>query len=99
MEITPLNNMVVVKRDDSVPQTPGGIYVPPTAQMKAHKGTVIAVNSGQILATGAGLETKTPSVEVGDVVLFREHAGTEVTLNGEDLLILDELEILVKVSQ
>ena len=98
MEITPLNNMVVVKRDDPLTQTESGLYVPPTAQMKARKGTVVAVHAGQVLATGSGLETKVPNVGEGDTVLFREHAGTEIALEGEDLLILDELEILVKVA-
>jgi len=98
MEITPLNNMVVVKRDDPLTQTESGLYVPPTAQMKALKGTVVAVHSGQVLATGAGLEVNLPKVNTGDTVLFREHSGTEITLEGEDLLILDEFEILAKVS-
>lgn len=98
MEITPLNNMVVVKRDDSVSQTPGGIYVPPTAQMKASKGTVMAVHSGEVIASGKGLEIKMPSVENGDVVLWREGAGTEVVLEDETLLLLEEFEILAKVK-
>lgn len=98
MEMIPLNGTIVVKRDDPVTKTEAGIFIPPTAQMKASKGTVVAVHNGELLAAGPGLVTKPSELRIGDTVLFRQDAGIEIVLDGRDLLLINEFEILVKVK-
>ena len=91
--------MVAIKRDDPMTKTEGGVYIPTTAQMKACRGTVVAVHNGRTLATGTGLEISYPDVTEGDAILFREHAGMEITIDNQDLLIMEESEIIAIMEE
>jgi len=86
----PLGNRVIVKRDDAVTTTPGGIYVPPTAQAKSDRGVVRYVGPGGIdLTTGKRVAV---SVKPGDVVIFPKSA-IEIEIGGEKLVMLQEPEV------
>ncbi|QNT78530.1 co-chaperone GroES [Entomobacter blattae] len=87
----PLHDRVLVRRLDSEEKTAGGIIIPDTAKEKPMEGKVIAVGSGARSEEGK----VTPlDVKAGDTVLFGKWSGTEVKINGEDLLIMKESDIL-----
>ncbi len=92
MKIRPLHDRVIVKRiTEELEKTKGGIYIPDTAKEKPMEGKVMAVGDGKILENG----TKVPmNVKKGDRVLFGKYAGTEVTIDGEEYLIMREDDIL-----
>jgi chaperonin GroES len=94
MKVVPLGEKVVVKRLDSETQTPGGIVLPDTAKEKPRQGRVLSVGDGRLLANGTRLAHQ---VQEGDRVLFDRYAGSEVVINGEELLIMSEDEILAVV--
>ncbi len=83
----PINDRVVVKPAPAEEKTAGGIIVPDTAKEKQQKGEVIAV--------GPGKDGITPTVKKGDTVLFGKYAGTELSYEGEDYLIMREDDILI----
>ena len=91
MSFRPLHDRVVVRRLDSEEKTKGGIIIPDTAKEKPSEGVIVSVgpgardDSGKIIA---------PDVKAGDRVLFGKWSGTEVKLNGEDLLIMKESDIM-----
>ncbi|MCO5072642.1 MAG: co-chaperone GroES [Rhizobiaceae bacterium] len=87
----PLHDRVVVKRVDSEEKTKGGIIIPDTAKEKPQEGEVIAVGSGARDEAGKLVPL---DVKAGDRVLFGKWSGTEVKLNGEDLLIMKESDIM-----
>ncbi|WP_313197112.1 co-chaperone GroES [Rhizobium sp.] len=87
----PLHDRVVVKRVESEEKTKGGIIIPDTAKEKPAEGEIIAVGSGARDDKGALVAL---DVKVGDRVLFGKWSGTEVKLNGEDLLIMKESDIM-----
>lgn len=87
--ITPLHDRVIVKAAAAETKTAGGIIIPDTAKEKPQRGTVIAA--------GPGKKDEPMSVKPGDVVLYGKYAGTEITLEGEDLLIMRESDILAIV--
>ncbi|MEQ1939158.1 co-chaperone GroES [Mesorhizobium sp. CN5-321] len=87
----PLHDRVVVKRVDSEEKTAGGIIIPDTAKEKPQEGEVIAVGSGARDEAGKLVPL---DVKAGDRVLFGKWSGTEVKLNGEDLLIMKESDIM-----
>ena len=87
----PLHDRVVVKRIDADEKTKGGIIIPDTAKEKPSQGEVIAVGPGG--RDEAGKIVK-PDVKTGDKVLFGKWSGTEVVLDGEDLLIMKESDIM-----
>ena len=87
----PLHDRVVVKRVDSEEKTKGGIIIPDTAKEKPQEGEVIAVGPGARDEQG---QLTPPDVKAGDRVLFGKWSGTEVKLNGEDLLIMKESDIM-----
>jgi chaperonin GroES len=89
-----LNEKVVVKRLDAEEVTAGGIVLPDTAQEKPRQGRVLSVGDGRLMANGSRADHE---VAEGDRVLFTNWAGTEVVLDGEELLIMDEHEILAVV--
>ena len=91
-KITPLHDRVIIKRiEDNVNQTAGGIIIPDTAQEKPQEGEVIAVGAGSRSEEGK----VTPlDVKAGDKILFGKWSGTEVKIDGEDLLIMKESDIL-----
>ncbi len=91
MKFRPLHDRVLVKRVDQEEKTAGGIIIPDTVQEKPMEGKVIATGSGVVAEDG----TVTPlDVKKGDRVLFGKWSGTEVKIDGDDLLIMKESDIL-----
>jgi chaperonin GroES len=94
MKVAPLSDRVVVKATEETEQMRGGLYIPDTAKEKPQQGEVMAVGPGR---TEDG--KKIPmEVKPGDKVLYGKYSGTEVTIDGEQLLILRESDILAIVS-
>ncbi len=92
--IKPLADRVIVKPDVAEEKTSSGIIIPDTAKEKPQRGTIIAVGEGRY-ENGTKIEM---SVKSGDKVLYGKYAGTEITLEGEDLMIMRESDILGIVS-
>ena len=91
MSFRPLHDRVLVRRVDAEAKTAGGIIIPDTAQEKPQEGEVVSVGSGARADNG----TVTPmDVKSGDRILFGKWSGTEVKVNGEDLIIMKESDIL-----
>jgi chaperonin GroES len=94
-KIKPLGDRVLIKALEREEKTKSGIVLPDTAKEKPQEGRVIAVGSGKMLDNG----TKVPlEVQVGQKVIFSKYAGTEVKLDGEDLMILNERDVLAIVE-
>jgi len=91
MKIRPLHDRVLVKRLEEEEKTKGGIIIPDTAKEKPIEGEIVAVGNGKILENG---EVKPLEVKVGDKVLFGKYAGTEITIEGEEYLMMREDDIL-----
>jgi chaperonin GroES len=91
MKIKPLQDRVIVKRLEEETKTAGGIIIPDTAKEKPQQGKVVAAGPGKVLEGGTRVEM---SVKEGDLVLFGKYSGSEVKLNGEELLIMREDDIL-----
>jgi chaperonin GroES len=91
MKFRPLHDRVVVKRIEAEEKTTGGIIIPDTAKEKPSQGEVIAVGPGGRDERGAVIQ---PDVKAGDRVLFGKWSGTEVVLEGEELLIMKESDIM-----
>jgi len=91
MNIRPLHDRVLVKRQEENTTSAGGIVIPDTAKEKPIKGEVIAVGKGKILDSG---EVRALDVKVGDLVLFGKYSGTEVKLNGTEYLVMREDDIM-----
>jgi chaperonin GroES len=91
MTFRPLHDRVLVRRVEAEEKTAGGIIIPDTAKEKPQEGEVLAVGSGTRDETG---KLNPLDVQVGDRILFGKWSGTEVRLNGEDLLIMKESDIL-----
>jgi len=96
LKIRPLGDKVLVKRLEAEEKTAGGIVLPDTAKEKPKRGTIEAVGGGKLLDSG---ERSKPQVKKGDEVIFTSYAGTEVKVNGEELLIMDETDILAVVEK
>ncbi len=94
-KIRPLADRVVVQALEEAEQTRGGLYIPDTAKEKPQQGRVIAVGPGKLSEQGERLN---PDVKVGDTVLYGKYSGTEVSVDGEDYLILRESDILAVVG-
>jgi chaperonin GroES len=95
MKLVPLGDKVVIKRLEAEEKTLGGIVLPDSAKEKPLQGRVLSVGDGRLLPDGSRAE---PQVGEGDRVLFNRYAGTEVVVNEEELLIMDESEILAVVE-
>ena len=95
MNIRPLHDRVVLKREAEERKSAGGIIIPDTAAEKPVFGTVLAVGSGKRLDTG---EVRALDVKVGDKVLFGKYSGTEVKVGGEELVIMREEDLMGIVS-
>jgi chaperonin GroES len=91
MKFRPLHDRVAVKRLEEEQKTTGGIIIPDTAAEKPQQGEVLAVGPG---ARGDDNELIAPDVKVGDKVLFGKWSGTEVKIDGEDVLIMKESDLL-----
>jgi chaperonin GroES len=93
--IRPLGDRVLIKRLEAEEQTAGGIVLPDTAKEKPKQGKVIAVGDGRQLESGEKAEFQ---VKKGDTVLFGSFAGTEVTVDGEEYILMSEDDILAVIS-
>lgn len=96
MKFRPLHDRVVVKRIDAEAKSAGGIIIPDTAKEKPSQGEVIAVGAGARDESGKVVPL---DLKVGDIVLFGKWSGTEVKLDGEDLLIMKETDIMGVIEQ
>ncbi len=96
MKIRPLHDRVIIKRMEEERTSPGGIVIPDTAAEKPIQGEVIAVGNGIHLENG---EVRPLDVKKGDKVLYGKYSGTEVKVDGEDLLVVKESEILAVLEK
>jgi len=94
MKINPLDDRVVVRPNEAEETTAGGIVLPDVAKEKQQRGTVIAVGPGRLLDSG---ERVAISVVVGDEVLFSKYGGTDIEVDGQEVKILRESDILAKI--
>lgn len=94
MKIRPLDDRIVVQPMEAEEKTAGGIVLPDTAKEKPQKGKIMAVGEGKLLDDG----TRAPlSVKKGDLVLYSKYGGTEVKVEGKELLIMRESDVLAKM--
>jgi chaperonin GroES len=93
--IKPLDDRIVVTRTEPEVKTAGGILLPENAKEKPTQGKVLAVGPGKLLDNG---QRSTPSVATGDTILFGKYSGTEITVDGVEVIILRESDILAKVG-
>jgi len=91
MKFRPLQDRLVVKREDEDSKTKGGIIIPDTAKEKPLRAKVIAVGNGKILEDG---KVRPLDIKAGDTILFSKYSGTEIKIEGEDHLILREEDVL-----
>ena len=96
MKFRPLHDRIVVKRIDAEEKTKGGIIIPDTAQEKPSQGQVLAVGPGGRDEAGKLIPI---DLQVGDRVLFGKWSGTEVKIDGEDLLIMKESDIMGVIEE
>jgi chaperonin GroES len=94
-KVQPLADRVVVRANEREEMTLSGIVLPDTAKEKPQEGTIVAVGPGRLNEKG---ERVKPEVKAGDTVLYAKYAGTEVKIDGEELLILKETDILAIVK-
>ena len=90
-KIRPLGEKVLIKRLEAEETTRGGILLPDTAKEKPQKGKVLAVGDGKLLDDGTRAAFQ---VKAGQTVLFASYAGTEIKVDGEEMILMDESEIL-----
>ena len=95
MTLNPLDDRVVVQAMDAEETTAGGIVLPDAAREKPQRGTVLAIGPGRLLDSG---ERCAISVTVGDEVLFGKYGGTDIEVDGDEVKILRESDILAKVE-
>jgi len=95
MKMRPLHDRVIVKRMEEERTSPGGIVIPDAATEKPIKGEVVAVGNGKILDNG---DVRVLDVNVGDKILFGKYSGTEVKVEGEDLLVMKEDDIMAVIE-
>jgi chaperonin GroES len=91
MNIRPLHDRVVVRRVEDERKSPGGIVIPDSAQEKPMQGEILAAGNGKIQENG---DVRPLDVKVGDKVLFGKYSGTEVKVDGEELLMMREDDIM-----
>jgi chaperonin GroES len=95
MKVRALHDRLVVRRIEEKETAKGGIIIPDTAKEKPQEGEVLAIGNGKRLQNGT---TVPPEVRVGDKILFGKYNGTEVRIDGEDVLILREDEVLAVLA-
>jgi len=94
-KIKPLDDRIVVQRMEKLEKTSGGIFLPEAAREKPQQGKVVATGPGKILDSG---ERAKLTVKKGDVVLFAKYGGTEVEVNGKELMIMRESDLLAIID-
>jgi chaperonin GroES len=95
VKIRPLGEKVLVERLEAESVTKGGIVLPESAKEKPRQGTILAVGDGKLLSDGSRKELQ---VKTGDTVLFSSYAGTDVKIDGKELLLMDESDILAVID-
>ena len=95
MAIRPLHDRVLVRRLEDETTTPGGIVIPDSAKEKPAQGEIVAAGNGKLLDNG---DVRALDVKVGDKVLFGKYAGTEVKVEGEELLVMKEDDIMAVIE-
>ena len=95
MKLKPLGDRVIVKAVEEEETTASGIVLPDTAKEKPQRGKVLAVGDGKVADDGKRVPI---DVSDGDEVLYSKYGGTEITIDGEDLLVLRESDVLAKVA-
>jgi chaperonin GroES len=95
MKLRPLHDRVVLRRLEEERKTAGGIVIPDTATEKPIRGKVEAVGNGKILENG---QVRALDVKVGDTVLFGKYSGTEVKVDGQELLVMREEDIMAVIE-
>jgi chaperonin GroES len=93
--LKPLDDRIVVTRTEAETATAGGIILPENAKEKPQQGKVLAVGPGKLLDNG---ERSKPDVAVGDIILFGKYSGSELTVDGNEVVILRESDILAKLG-
>ena len=91
MKIRPLHDRIVVKRMDEERKSAGGIVIPDTAAEKPIRGKVVAVGKGKLLENG---DVRPVDIKVGDQVLFGKYSGTEIKVDGQELLVMREDDVM-----
>ena len=95
MKIRPLHDRVIVKRLDEDRTSPGGIVIPDSAAEKPVQGKIVAVGKGKILEDG---NVRPLDVKVGDKILFGKYSGTEVKVDGDELLVMREEDVMAVIE-
>jgi chaperonin GroES len=95
MKIRPLHDRVVIRRTEEERTSPGGIVIPDTAAEKPIRGVVVAVGKGKILESG---EIRALDLKKGDNVLFGKYTGTEVKVDGQELLVMREDDVMAVIE-
>lgn len=95
MKIRPLHDRVIIRRMEEERTSPGGIVIPDTATEKPIKGEVVAVGNGKVLENG---EIRALDLKAGDKVLFGKYSGTEVKVEGDELLVMKEDEVMAVIE-
>jgi chaperonin GroES len=96
MNIRPLHDRVIIRRMEEEKTSPGGIVIPDSAAEKPIKGQVVAVGKGKILDNG---DIRPLDVKKGDLILFGKYSGTEVSVDGEELLVMREDDITAIINE
>ena len=94
-KIRPLHDRVVVKRLDAENKSAGGIVIPDTAGEKPDQGEIVAVGKGKILEDG---QVRPLDVKIGDKILFGKYSGTEVRVEGEELVVMREEDVMAVIE-
>jgi chaperonin GroES len=95
MKVRPLHDRIVVRRIEEKETAKGGIIIPDTAKEKPQKGEILAVGNGKVLDNGTKVAL---DVKVGDKILFGKYTGTEIKIDGDEVLILREDEVLAVLA-
>jgi len=95
MKIRPLHDRVIVKRLEEARTSPGGIAIPDTAAEKPSQGRIVAVGKGKILENG---HVRPVELKVGDKILFGKYGGTEARVEGEELVVMREEDVMAVIE-
>jgi chaperonin GroES len=95
MKLRPLHDRVIIKRLEAETKSAGGIVIPDTAAEKPIKGEVVAVGSGKILEDG---KVRPVGVKAGEKVLFGKYSGTEIKVDGQELLVMREEDLMAVIE-
>ena len=95
MKIRPLHDLVVVRRTEEERTSPGGIVLPDSATEKPIQGVVVAVGNGKVLEDGSQRKL---DLKKGDKILFGKYSGTEVKVDGEELLVMREDDVMAVIE-